>query len=109
MRIALHTRLAAGAETAYEQAHREVPDELVRAIRRAGAQSWTIWRSGPELFHVLECDDYAALLEQLAPLEVNVSWQARMARLQVTSHDYSRAGADAGLPVVWDLAEEPHR
>jgi L-rhamnose mutarotase len=39
MRIALHTRLAAGAETAYEQAHREVPAELVRAIRRAGAQS----------------------------------------------------------------------
>ena len=31
----------------------------VAAIRAAGARRWTIWRSGLELFHVVECEDYA--------------------------------------------------
>jgi L-rhamnose mutarotase len=37
MEVALHTRLKPGAETAYEEAHRDVPPELVAAIRAAGA------------------------------------------------------------------------
>jgi L-rhamnose mutarotase len=101
MRIALHTRLRAGAEDAYDQAHREVPDELVEAIRRAGARKWTIWRSGLDLFHVIECDDYPRLLADLADLPVNVAWQARMADLLDVVHDYADAGA--GLPVAWEL------
>ena len=28
-------------------------------------------------------------------------WQARMAELLDTPHDYSAAGGDAALPVVW--------
>jgi L-rhamnose mutarotase len=101
MRIALHTRLKPGAEEAYEAAHREVPEELVTAIREAGATRWTIWRSGLELFHVVECEDYARLLDALAELPVNVAWQARMAELLDVVHDYG--AADAGLPVVWEL------
>ncbi|WP_067811678.1 L-rhamnose mutarotase [Actinomadura kijaniata] len=103
MRIALHTRLKPGREEEYEAAHREVPAELVAAIRAAGARDWTIWRSGPDLFHVLDCDDYAALLAALADLPVNVAWQARMAGMQEVAHDYSAAGAARGLPVVWRL------
>lgn len=103
MRIALHTRLKPGRETEYDRAHRQVPPELVRQIRAAGATSWTIWRSGLDLFHVLECDDYAALLAALEPSEVNQSWQQQMAVLQAVPHDYSDVGAEAGLPVVWEL------
>jgi L-rhamnose mutarotase len=101
MRVALHTRLKPGAEDAYEAAHREVPEELVAAIRAAGARRWTIWRSGLELFHVLECDDYAGLLDALADLPVNAAWQARMAELLDVAHDYG--AADATLPIVWEL------
>ena len=101
MRVALHTRLAPGREEEYEQAHREVPPELVAAIRAAGAHEWTIWRSGLDLFHVIDCDDYAALLAALADLPVNVAWQARMAGYLDVVHDYSAAGE--GLPVVWHL------
>ncbi len=101
MRVALHTRLKPGAEEAYEAAHREVPEELTAAIRAAGATEWTIWRSGPDLFHVIECDDYARLLAELEDLPVNIAWQARMAELLDVVHDY--AAADAGLPVVWRL------
>ncbi|MDR6977981.1 L-rhamnose mutarotase [Streptomyces sp. 3330] len=103
MRVALHTRVRADRVAAYEAAHREVPRELTDAVRAAGATSWTIWRSGAELFHLLECEDYARLLAELEALPVNVVWQARMAELLDVVHDYSDAGAAAGLPVVWEL------
>ncbi|MFI6950098.1 L-rhamnose mutarotase [Streptomyces sp. NPDC050422] len=103
MRIALHTKVRADRTAEYEAAHREVPAELTRAIRAAGATSWTIWRSGTDLFHVIDCDDYARLLADLEQLPVNVAWQARMDELLDVSHDYSSDGAEAGLPVAWEL------
>ncbi|MEV4970787.1 L-rhamnose mutarotase [Streptomyces scopuliridis] len=104
MRVALHTRVRADRIGEYEAAHREVPAELTAAIRAAGATSWTIWRSGTDLFHLLECEDYARLLAELDQLPVNVAWQARMAELLDVVHDYSADGAGAGLPVVWELS-----
>ncbi|MGW6529071.1 L-rhamnose mutarotase [Streptomyces venezuelae] len=101
MRVALHTKVRADRVDAYDAAHREVPAELTAAIRAAGATSWTIWRSGTDLFHVLECEDYARMLAELEKLPVNVAWQARMAELLDVVHDYSDAGS--GLPVVWEL------
>src|SRR5580692_3616154 len=103
MRIALHTRVRADRITEYEQAHAAVPAELTDAIRAAGAVSWTIWRSGTDLFHVIDCADYAGLLVALAEHPANVAWQARMAELLDTVHDYSGDGAAAALPVVWQL------
>ncbi|EYT82633.1 hypothetical protein CF54_12160 [Streptomyces sp. Tu 6176] len=103
MRVALHTEVRADRVAAYEAAHREVPAALTAAVRAAGATSWTIWRSGTHLFHLLECEDYARLLAELERLPVNVAWQARMADLLDVAHDYSRDGAGAGLPVVWEL------
>ncbi|MFE7895531.1 L-rhamnose mutarotase [Streptomyces sp. NPDC057412] len=104
MRIALHTRVRADRVDAYDAAHQDVPKALTDAIRAAGATSWTIWRSGPDLFHLLECEDYGRLLAELEELPVNVAWQARMAQLLDVVHDYSREGAGAGLPVVWELS-----
>lgn len=106
MQIALHTRLRAGAESAYEAAHTEVPAELIDAIRSAGVTDWTIWRSGLDLFHVIDCDDYPALIAGLRDLQVNVLWQRRMAEFLEVTHDYSTDGADATLPAVWRLPTE---
>ena len=103
MKVALHTRVRADRIADYEQAHGQVPGELAEAIRGAGVSSWTIWRSGTDLFHLIECDNYAAMLGALAQHPVNVAWQARMAELLETAHDYSAHGASAGLPVVWQL------
>ncbi|MER5339649.1 L-rhamnose mutarotase [Streptomyces mirabilis] len=103
MRVALHTKVRADRVAAYEAAHREVPEELTTAIRAAGATSWMIWRSGTDLFHVLECEDYGRLLAELERLPVNIAWQTRMAELLDVVHDYSGKGAQAGLPVVWEL------
>ena len=103
MRIALHTRVRADRIDEYEAAHRAVPPELTDAIRAAGATAWTIWRSGTDLFHVIDCDDYAALLACLSAQPVNIAWQARMAGLLDVVHDYTAGGAGAALPVVWAL------
>jgi L-rhamnose mutarotase len=103
MRVALHTTVLADRIGDYEAAHREVPTALTDAIRAAGATSWTIWRSGTDLFHLLECEDYGRLLAELEQLPVNVAWQARMAGLLDVAHDYSESGSQAGLPVVWEL------
>lgn len=64
---------------------------------------WTIWRSGTDLFHVLEVQDYQAMIAALEKLPVNIAWQARMAELLDVVHDYSEQGADTTLPVVWEL------
>lgn len=80
-----------------------MPPELISAIKAAGAHEWTIWRSGLDLFHVIDCADYERLLAELSGLPVNISWQARMAELLDVAHDYSGEGASKGLPVVWRL------
>ncbi|MFF9542564.1 L-rhamnose mutarotase [Streptomyces albidoflavus] len=103
MRVALHTRVRPDRVEEYEAAHREVPPELVTAIREAGVSEWTIWRSGTDLFHLLEVEDYARTLAALERLPVNIAWQARMAELLEVVHDYSGEGADASLPAVWQL------
>ncbi|WP_328907258.1 L-rhamnose mutarotase [Streptomyces sp. NBC_00234] len=103
MRIALHTKVRADRVEEYEAAHREVPEELTTAIRAAGATSWTIWRSGTDLFHLIDCEDYTRLLAELETLPVNVAWQARMDELLDVVHDYTSDGAGAGLPVAWEL------
>jgi L-rhamnose mutarotase len=103
MRIALHTRVRADRVGEYERAHAAVPVELTDAIRAAGVTGWTIWRSGTDLFHVIDCADYPAMLTALRDNPVNTAWQARMAELLDSPHDYSAAGGDAGLPVVWQL------
>ena len=103
MKVALHTRVRADRVDEYERAHAAVPAELTSAIRAAGATGWTIWRSGTDLFHLIDCVDYAAMLAALSANQVNAGWQARMAELLDTPHDYSAAGGDAALPVVWQL------
>ena len=102
-RVALHTRLKPGMVEAYETVHAEIPADLHDAIVQAGAHRWTIWRSGNELFHVIECDDYGWMLAELGRSPVNQAWQVRMAEYLDAVHDYSAAGPSKGLPVVWEL------
>lgn len=100
-RIALHTRLKRGKEAEYDRVHATIPPDLDQALRDAGVRSWRIWRDGVELFHLVECDDYAAMRAALREHPANIPWQARMAELLDVPDDYS--GGDRGLPLVWEL------
>lgn len=104
VRVAIHTTVLSDKIEAYEAAHHEVPEALTAAIRVGGCTAWTIWRNGTDLFHVIDCDDYAALLAHLSQQPVNTAWQQRMSELLDIAHDYSAdEGASAALPVVWQL------
>ncbi|WP_426997705.1 L-rhamnose mutarotase [Pseudarthrobacter sp. N5] len=100
-RIALHTRLKAGKEAEYDRVHSQIPAELDAALREAGVSAWSIWRSGRELFHLVEVQDYRAMRRQVVEHPANIPWQARMAGLLDVEDDYS--GDDSGIPLVWSL------
>ena len=99
--IALHTRLKPGAAADYADAHANIPAELVSALRSAGVSNWRIWRSGEELFHLVDVEDYQAMRHALAEDPVNTGWQERMSAFLTVEDDYS--GDDRGIPLVWEL------
>jgi L-rhamnose mutarotase len=101
-RVGLHTRLRRGAEEQYDALHRAVWPELLAQIGRAGISRWLIFRDGLDLFHYVECQDYDAAIAALAEDPVNVRWQAAVAPLMATAHDYSGEGSDR-LPAVFNL------
>lgn len=100
-KIALHTRLKPGKEAEYDSVHAAISADLDAALRAAGVTSWNIWRSGRELFHVVEVADYQAMRKELATNEVNIAWQAVMSELLEVEDDYS--GDDMGITKVWEL------
>jgi L-rhamnose mutarotase len=101
---ALHTRLHADATEAYDALHARVPEDLLVALREAGVRDWRIWRDGRDVFHLVDCEDYAAMREHLRNHPANRAWQAMVTPLQSTPDDY--AGEDDGLPFVWSFARQ---
>jgi L-rhamnose mutarotase len=99
--VALHTRLREGKEADYDRVHATIPAELDGALREAGVHSWRIWRSGRELFHLVEVDDYRAMRAFLAEHPANIPWQVQMAELLEVEDDYS--GAEPDVRLVWEL------
>jgi L-rhamnose mutarotase len=101
-RVGLHTRLREGAEEAYDELHRAVWPDVLAAIRRVGISRWLIFRDGRDLFHYVECNDYDGAIGELARDPANVRWQAEVAPLMETAHDYSGESSDR-LALIFDL------
>jgi L-rhamnose mutarotase len=102
MRVALHSIIREGAEVDYEKHHETIPDDLVQTFDRVGIESWTIWRSGRDLFHVVVADDFAAAEAQLAVDPANQRWQATIGPFVERFIPGDDAGSPA-LPRVWDF------
>lgn len=113
MRIAPHTRVRADRVEEYEAAHPQVPEEPTAAIGLARESEWTIWRwgsprasevgrgGGSDLSHVLDVEDYPAMIPGPVKPPLNIARQARTAELPDVVHDCSAEGSNASLPVVW--------
>jgi L-rhamnose mutarotase len=90
-------------EEQYEQAHRVIPVQLRRALLDAGVTSWRIWRSGRDLFHVVECDSRARLESSMANSTANARWQVFINQfLEVTAFDSTPARS---MGLVWELEQ----
>ena len=101
MQVGLHTRLKPGAEERYEEYHRAVWPDVLKAIQRVGISKYVIFRDGLDLFHYIECDDYDRAIAELATDPVNIRWQAEMAPMMAKAHDFSGQSSDR-LPKIFD-------
>lgn len=108
MRVALHSVLREGHEADYDQAHAAIPDDLAASFARLGIRDWTIWRSGRHLFHLVDCDDFAAAMAALEGDPANQRWQSLITR-HVDHFEQLGGGVDAQeLPLVWELSQQGH-
>lgn len=107
MRIALHSVLRAGHEADYDRDHQVIPDDLAATFARIGIHDWTIWRSGANLFHLVDCDDFEAAMAALADDPANARWQAFI-NVHVDHFEATGSGpGDQVLPRVWQLSQQP--
>lgn len=106
MRVALHSVLRDGEEDGYETAHQRIPDDLDAAFRRVGIGDWTIWRSGQHLFHVVECDDFAAAMAALDDDPANRRWQEFINRYVDHFETTGETAVDMALRQVWQLRRQ---
>ncbi len=106
MRVALHSILKPGRESDYERDHATIPDDLAASFARLGIHDWTIWRSGLDLFHLVDCDDFVAAMEALDGDPANERWQAFIG--PYVDHFVTTGDGPAGqlLGRVWRLADQ---
>jgi L-rhamnose mutarotase len=97
--VVLRSLLREGREAGYDAAHARIPDDLVEAHRRAGIHDWTIWRSGRELFHLVECDDLAGAFAALEHDPANARWQGLIG-------DYVESFDATPLTLVWRMRDQ---
>jgi L-rhamnose mutarotase len=106
MRVALHSVIRDGHEALYEADHEFIPDDLTETFARVGIHDWSIWRSGRNLFHLVECDDFSAAMTALETDPANLRWQKFIGRH--VEYFVTTADGDTGmtLPHVWDLSSQ---
>jgi len=101
--VALHSILRAGREQDYDAAHARIPDDLVAAHRRVGIHDWRIWRSGRNLFHLVECDDFETAIRALEHDPANEHWQSIIG--DYIDH-FELPHGRMELPLVWRMSDQ---
>lgn len=109
MLVALHTVLKHGHEEDYLRDHQRIPDDLAEAFERLGIHNWSIWRSGRDLFHLVDCDDYAAAATALLDEPADQRWQAFIGRHVQEMVTTGEGPQGHPLPQVWTLTEQKRR
>jgi L-rhamnose mutarotase len=106
MRIALHSVIAEGAVDAYRTAHARIPDDLRDLFDAAGIHEWIIWRSGRNLFHAIDCDDFDRAMAIVDASAANVAWQTNIGRFVEGFLGPDGEVAFAPLEEVWSLTDQ---
>ena len=94
------TTVRAGRADEYARVHARIPEAAARQLREHGILTWTIWRDGDRLVHVIVSSapygQIVASLRSGAP--VDAAWNTRIASL-LSDED----GADEILSPVWGM------
>jgi L-rhamnose mutarotase len=80
-RVAFQLMIRPGCIEAYDESHRHVWPEMLRALKSAGLSNYSIFRRERLLVLVLEVDDFEHAWGQLDRDPVNLRWQQEMAPL----------------------------
>jgi L-rhamnose mutarotase len=97
-RLAFRMRLRPGSEAIYKQIHDEIPREMLELIASTGAQNYTIFREGLDLFAYLEYADEITSVDGSHPVLAKW-WKALEPHM-----DYN----DDGSPTVSPMEEVFH-
>jgi len=103
MRTALHSVLRPGREEDYDREHARIWPEMAQSLIAAGITDWTIWRSGMNLFHLVESDDFRSAMAALAEDPVDRSWNDH---INLIVDHFEPGEDDQALRTVWSLAEQ---
>ncbi|UFU03270.1 L-rhamnose mutarotase [Ruania suaedae] len=106
MQIALHSRIKPGHEEAYERDHQAIPEGMVEEFARLGVHDWKIWRSGRDLFHLVECDDFEAAMRELEHSEPNARWQEFINTHLDGFASFGEGPTATSVPLVWTLQDQ---
>jgi len=94
------TTVRAGRADEYARVHARIPEVAAQQLREHGILTWTIWRDGDRLVHVVVSSaPYAEIIASLrAGAPADAVWNALIASLLSDEE-----GADEVLSPVWGM------
>ncbi|WP_285249662.1 L-rhamnose mutarotase [Pseudarthrobacter sp. fls2-241-R2A-168] len=82
MRVCFRSSVQPALMDEYRRRHTAVWPEMLRALKDAGWNNYSLFLAGDGLLiGYLECDDFDAVRARMALADVNARWQAEMATL----------------------------
>jgi len=82
MRVCFRSSIQPALIDEYKRRHAAVWPDMLRALREAGWNNYSLFLSPDGLLvGYVECDDFDAVRARMALTEVNARWQAEMATL----------------------------
>jgi L-rhamnose mutarotase len=94
-RVAFIMRIKPGTQEEYRRRHKQVWQELLTDLKRAGCQNYSIYLRDTELFAYMEVEDFQRYLEIMATSLASERWEAQMSDILIRETE-----ADTGFPLV---------
>ena len=100
MRVCFRSSVKPELIEEYKRRHAAVWPEMLRALKDAGWNNYSLFLGGDGLLvGYVECDDFDAVRARMALIDVNTRWQAEMATL----FEDSGQAPDEGFQVLEEV------
>ena len=106
MRVCFRSQVQPAAADEYRRRHAQVWPEMLRALKDAGWDNYSLFLADDGLLiGYLECDDFDSVRARMALTDVNARWQAEMSSLFADT-DHPPDSGFAVLPEVFNLEDQ---